>query len=106
MTGKDLREFRLRNKLRRQDMAEFLGCSIPGYVHWERGENAIPSHVKALFVVHAQMVQFLADSMISGLKVDGMARKLGIPRFTLAEAERLAAQKMEAKASRKRKRAK
>ena len=52
------------------------------------------------------MVQFLADSMISGLKVEGMAKKLGIPRFTLAEAERLAAQKMEAKASMKRKKAK
>jgi len=80
-----------------------LGCSIPGYVHWERGENAIPNHVKALFTVHAQMVEFLAQSMATGFKVDAIAKKLSIPKFTVAEAERRANELVQAKVKKKKK---
>ena len=103
MTGKDLREFRLRNKLRRQDMAEFLGCSIPGYVHWERGENPIPNHVKALFAVHAQMVEYLAQSILTGFKINSIAKKVKIPNFTVAEAERRANELIQTKGFRQKK---
>jgi DNA-binding transcriptional regulator YiaG len=48
MTGKDVREWRLRRQLTQQDMADLLGMSRQAVQHWEYHDRDVPPTTEAL----------------------------------------------------------